>query len=102
MKALCRCTIPAIFSTTRFCRSVPACSPASSKPGCRSAPMSDGITTMTTSLHDLSAVDLIAGFRTRQFSPTEVLDDVLSHVAAWEPQIKALYAFDPDGAPDAA
>jgi aspartyl-tRNA(Asn)/glutamyl-tRNA(Gln) amidotransferase subunit A len=50
------------------------------------------------SLHDLSAVDLIAGFRARQFSPSEVLEDVLSHIAVWEPHIKALYAFDPDGA----
>ena len=55
-----------------------------------------------TSLHDLSAVDLIAGFRTKQFSPSEVLEDVLAHVAVWEPHIKALYAFDPDGARDAA
>ncbi|HKO72224.1 MAG TPA: amidase [Bradyrhizobium sp.] len=51
-----------------------------------------------TSLHDLSAIDLIAGFRAKQFSPSEVLEDVLSHIAAWEPHIKALYAFDPDGA----
>src|SRR6202041_2068020 len=51
-----------------------------------------------TSLHDLSAVDLIAGFRAKQFSPSEVLEDVLSHIAAWEPHLKALYAFDPDGA----
>jgi aspartyl-tRNA(Asn)/glutamyl-tRNA(Gln) amidotransferase subunit A len=51
-----------------------------------------------TSLHDLSAVDLIAGFRSRQFSPSEVLEDVLAHVAVWEPHIKALYAFDPDAA----
>ena len=49
-------------------------------------------------LHDLSAVDLIAGFRAKQFSPSEVLEDVLSHIAVWEPHIKALYAFDPDGA----
>jgi aspartyl-tRNA(Asn)/glutamyl-tRNA(Gln) amidotransferase subunit A len=55
-----------------------------------------------TSLHDLSAVDLIAGYRARQFSPTEVLDDVLAHVAAWEPHVKALYAFDPDSARQAA
>ncbi len=53
---------------------------------------------VVTSLHDLSAVDLIAGFRGRQFSPSEVLEDVLAHVAVWEPHIKALYAFDPDGA----
>jgi aspartyl-tRNA(Asn)/glutamyl-tRNA(Gln) amidotransferase subunit A len=51
-----------------------------------------------TSLHDLSALDLIAGFRAKQFSPSEVLEDVLTHVAAWEPHIKALYAYDPDGA----
>ena len=51
-----------------------------------------------TSLHDLSAVDLIEGFKAGQFSPSEVLEDVLAHLAAWEPHIKALYAFDPDGA----
>jgi aspartyl-tRNA(Asn)/glutamyl-tRNA(Gln) amidotransferase subunit A len=55
-----------------------------------------------TPLHDLSAVDLIAGFRAKQFSPTEVLEDVLAHIALWEPHIKALYAFDPDGARAAA
>jgi aspartyl-tRNA(Asn)/glutamyl-tRNA(Gln) amidotransferase subunit A len=53
-------------------------------------------------LHDLSAVDLIAGFRASQFSPSEVLEDVLAHIAAWEPHIKALYAFDPQGARAAA
>jgi aspartyl-tRNA(Asn)/glutamyl-tRNA(Gln) amidotransferase subunit A len=51
-----------------------------------------------TSLHDLSAVDLIAGFKAKQFSPSEVLEDVLAHVAAWEPHIKALYLFDPGAA----
>src|SRR6201747_1533219 len=55
-----------------------------------------------TSLHDLSAVDLIAGYRARQFSPTEVLEDVLAHIAIWEPHIKALYALDPDRARAAA
>ncbi len=51
-----------------------------------------------TSLHDLSATDLIAGYRARQFSPSEVLEDVLTHVALWEPHIKALYLYDPEGA----
>ena len=51
-----------------------------------------------TSLHDLSAVDLIAGYRAKQFSPSEVLEEVLEHAAAWEPHIKALYLFDPEGA----
>ena len=55
-----------------------------------------------TSLHDLSATDLIAGYRAKQFSPSEVFDEVLAHVAAWEPHIKALYAFDPEGARKAA
>jgi aspartyl-tRNA(Asn)/glutamyl-tRNA(Gln) amidotransferase subunit A len=55
-------------------------------------------TEAVTSLHDLSAVDLIAGFKAKQFSPSDVLEDVLTHVAAWEPHIKALYLFDPDGA----
>jgi aspartyl-tRNA(Asn)/glutamyl-tRNA(Gln) amidotransferase subunit A len=53
---------------------------------------------MVTSLHDLSAADLIAGYRARQFSPSEVLEDVLTHIAVWEPHLKALYAFDPDRA----
>ena len=44
-----------------------------------------------------SPVDLIAAIAP-QFSPSEVLEEVLEHVAAWEPHIKALYLFDPDGA----
>ena len=55
-----------------------------------------------TSLHDLSAVDLIAGYKAGQFSPSEVMEDLLGHVAAWEPHIKALYLFDPEGARKAA
>jgi len=51
-----------------------------------------------TSLHDLSATDLIAGYKAKQFSPSEVLEDVISHVAKWEPHIKALYLYDPDAA----
>ena len=55
-----------------------------------------------TSLHDLSATDLIAGYRAKQFSPSEVLEEVIGHVAAWEPHIKALYLFDPEAARAAA
>ncbi|HXI08542.1 MAG: amidase [Bradyrhizobium sp.] len=51
-----------------------------------------------TSLHDLSAVDLIAGYKAKQFSPSEVLDDVIAHIEQWEPHIKALYLFDPEAA----
>src|SRR6201986_2402064 len=99
MTARSPCTIRATCWTTRFCRSAPACSPASSKPACRQVHMhktssQDAIT----SLHDLSAVDLIAGYKAGQFSPSEVMEDLLEHVAAWEPHIKALYLYDPDGA----
>jgi aspartyl-tRNA(Asn)/glutamyl-tRNA(Gln) amidotransferase subunit A len=55
-----------------------------------------------TPLHDLGAVDLLAGYRSKQFSPSEVLDDVLTQIEKWEPHIKALYGFDPDGARTAA
>lgn len=51
-----------------------------------------------TSLHDLSAVDLLAGYRAKQFSPSEVLEEIISQVATWEPHIKALYLYDADGA----
>src|SRR5450755_3031489 len=103
MKDPCRCTIPATCWTTRSCRSAPACSRASSKPACRQPPMHESASNeAVTSLHDLSAVDLLAGFRSEQFSPSEVLEDVLAHVALWEPHIKALYAFDPEGARAAA
>jgi aspartyl-tRNA(Asn)/glutamyl-tRNA(Gln) amidotransferase subunit A len=58
----------------------------------------EGSPEAVSALHDLTAVDLIAGYRTRQFTPAEVLEDVLAHIAVWEPHIKALYAFDPEGA----
>src|ERR1700716_3066589 len=99
MKDRCRCTIPAMCWTTRSSPLAPACSRASSRPGFRQAPMhKPAPQEAVTSLHDLSAVDLIAGFRAKQFSPSAVLEDVLTHIAVWEPHIKALYAFDPDGA----
>src|ERR1700761_8241212 len=99
MTARYRCTIPVMYSTTRSSPSVPACLPASSRNACRYPPMHKPVPADTvTPLHDLSAVDLIAGYRAKQFTPSEVLEDVLTHVAAWEPHLKALYAFDPDGA----
>src|SRR5246127_1994123 len=99
MTARCPCTIRAMCSTTRSCRSAPACSHASSKPVCRWAPMhKPEAEDAVTSLHDLSAIDLIAGYKAKQFTPSEVMEDLLAHVAAWEPHIKALYLFDPDGA----
>jgi len=55
-----------------------------------------------TALHDLSAVELLAGYHGRAFSPSEVLEDVIAHIARWEPHIQALYAYDPDAARAAA
>ena len=54
------------------------------------------------SLHDLSAVDLLAAYRTKTLSPVEVVRAVLDRVAAFEPHLKATYRFDPEGALAAA
>ncbi len=53
-------------------------------------------------LNDLSAVELLAGYHGKTFSPSEVLDDVIARVERWEPHIRALYAYDPEGARAAA
>ncbi|OQW59224.1 MAG: amidase [Proteobacteria bacterium SG_bin9] len=55
-----------------------------------------------TDLHSLSAVELLFGYHEKQFSPSEVLEDVIARIARWEPHIQALYAYDPDGARAAA
>ena len=60
--------------------------------------MTSSTSPSSTRLHDLAAVELVKGYQAKQFSPSEVLDDVLAHIARWEPQLNALYAFDPDGA----
>jgi aspartyl-tRNA(Asn)/glutamyl-tRNA(Gln) amidotransferase subunit A len=49
-------------------------------------------------LHALSAVELLEGYRHRAFSPVEVTQAVLAHIGRWEPQLCALYAFDPEAA----
>ena len=49
-------------------------------------------------LHDLSAGELLSLYRRREASPVEVLRDVLAHIDRWEPQLKALYAFDAEAA----
>src|SRR5580700_3969741 len=110
MTARCRCIMPATRSTTKSSPLAPACLPASLKPACPrpvsflqgAAMLEEDSTGAVSALHDLSATDLIAGFRARQFSPNEVLDDVFAHIALWEPHIRALYAFDPEGARAAA
>src|SRR5262245_6447873 len=49
-------------------------------------------------LHALSAVELLAAYRTKALSPVEVTRAVLRRIDAWEPHLKATYALDPDGA----
>ena len=64
-----------------------------------------------TSLHDLSATDLIAGYKAKQFSPSEVLEEVIAHLktvgvavelgpvtrVGATGQIESVYIRDPDG-----
>ena len=51
-----------------------------------------------TALHDLSAGELLAAYRSRALSPVEVTRAVLAHIARWEPHLHATYALDPDAA----
>ena len=47
-------------------------------------------------LHELSAAELIAGYRSRAFSPVEVARAVLGHIELWEHRLQALYLLRPE------
>ena len=47
-------------------------------------------------LHELSAVELIEGYRRRDFSPVEVTQSVLGHIERWEQHLHALYLLRPE------
>ena len=49
-----------------------------------------------TALHELSAADLIAGYRRRDFSPVQVAQSVLGHIERWEQHLQALYLLRPE------
>ncbi len=49
-------------------------------------------------LHELSASELSAAYRTRDLSPVEVTQAVIAHIERWEPELCAMYAFDPSTA----
>jgi aspartyl-tRNA(Asn)/glutamyl-tRNA(Gln) amidotransferase subunit A len=49
-------------------------------------------------LHELGATELLRLFRRREASPVEALRAVLARIERWEPQLRALYAFDADAA----
>ncbi|MDF3935648.1 amidase [Pseudomonas citronellolis] len=51
-----------------------------------------------TALHDLTAVQLLALYRSRQLSPVEYLRHLIAHIERWEPQLCALYAYAPERA----
>jgi aspartyl-tRNA(Asn)/glutamyl-tRNA(Gln) amidotransferase subunit A len=53
-------------------------------------------------LHRLGAAQLAALYRQREVSPVEVVQAVIDHIARWEPELHALYAYDPDAALAAA
>lgn len=53
-------------------------------------------------LADWSADALLQAFAGKQVSPVEVARAVIARIEAWEPQLCALYAFDPEGALRAA
>ena len=48
-----------------------------------------------TKIHDLSAVELLARYRAKSLSPSEVFAGIEEHIARWEPHLKALYCYDP-------
>ncbi|SNS74261.1 aspartyl-tRNA(Asn)/glutamyl-tRNA(Gln) amidotransferase subunit A [Sphingomonas laterariae] len=51
-----------------------------------------------TNLADLSAIDLLAGYRAGDFSPSEAMEAVIARADACEPRLAALYAYDPGAA----
>lgn len=53
---------------------------------------------MTRDLADFAATELLAGYRSREFSPLEVMQAVQRRIQEREPVVKALWATDPDRA----
>src|SRR5437660_6529051 len=47
-----------------------------------------------TAIHDMSAGELLAAYKTKKLSPVEAIDAVIARIEAWEPGLKALYAPD--------
>ncbi len=51
-----------------------------------------------TALHALSAIELLAAYRSKALSPVEVTRSVLEHMQQWEQHLHATWAFDGDAA----
>ena len=55
-----------------------------------------------TTIHDMTAGELLAAYKSKKLSPVEAIDAVVARIEAWEPKLKALYAPDFGGARKAA
>ena len=55
-----------------------------------------------TTIHDMTAGELLAAYKSKKLSPVEAVDAVIARIEAWEPKLKALYAPDFGGARKAA
>ena len=51
-----------------------------------------------TALHEFSASELSAAYQQGSLSPVEAARAVIAHIERWEPQLCAMYAFDPSTA----
>jgi aspartyl-tRNA(Asn)/glutamyl-tRNA(Gln) amidotransferase subunit A len=47
-----------------------------------------------TAIHDMTATEMLAAFKSKKLSPVEAVDGVIARIEAWEPKLKALYAPD--------
>ena len=47
-----------------------------------------------TQIHDMTAVELLAAYKSKKLSPVEAVEGVIARIEAWEPKLKALYAPD--------
>src|ERR1700704_6798063 len=47
-----------------------------------------------TAIHDMTAGELLAAYKTKKLSPVEAVDAVIGRIEVWEPRLKALYAPD--------
>src|SRR5476651_234024 len=47
-----------------------------------------------TAIHDMTAAEMLAAFKSKKLSPVEAVDGVIARIEAWEPKLKALFAPD--------
>ncbi|MGQ0581038.1 MAG: amidase [Reyranella sp.] len=52
------------------------------------------MTQIPSKIHDMTAGELLAAYKSGKLSPVEAVDAVIARIEAWEPKLKALYAPD--------